>query len=90
MATDVDSPPVLNPLAGDPAQPFDPPGTVRMTEELSFKYSDDRRPRLNQYLRSHRVGKGHHGEVWVCWDLSDNRREVVSHIQTSFSVHALK
>ncbi|KAF9223814.1 kinase-like protein [Gyrodon lividus] len=74
MATDVDSPDST--LAGDPAQPFDPPGTVRMTEELSFRYSDDRRPRVNQYLRSHRVGKGQHGEVWVCWDLSDNRREV--------------
>ncbi|KAF9232951.1 kinase-like domain-containing protein [Melanogaster broomeanus] len=47
-----------------------------MTEELRFRYSDDRRPRVNQYLRSHRVGKGQHGEVWVCWDLSDNRREV--------------
>ncbi|KAH7884289.1 kinase-like domain-containing protein [Phlebopus sp. FC_14] len=57
-------------------QPFDPPGTVRITEELRFRYSDDRRPRLNQYLRSHRVGRGQHGEVWVCWDLSNDRREV--------------
>ncbi|KAF8554445.1 kinase-like protein [Imleria badia] len=63
-------------LAGEPAQPFDPPGSVRMTQELHFRYSDDRRPRVNQYLRSHRVGKGQHGEVWVCWDLLNNRREV--------------
>ncbi|KAH0832988.1 kinase-like domain-containing protein [Lanmaoa asiatica] len=63
-------------LAGEPAQPFDPPGSVQMTQELHFRYSDDRRPRVNQYLRSHRVGRGQHGEVWVCWDLLNNRREV--------------
>ncbi|KAI6098346.1 kinase-like domain-containing protein [Pisolithus croceorrhizus] len=56
--------------------PFDPPGNVRVTQELRFRYSDDRRPIVNQYLRSHRVGKGQHGEVWVCWDLNNNRREV--------------
>ncbi|KAG6374436.1 kinase-like domain-containing protein [Boletus reticuloceps] len=74
MATNQDS--LDTALAGEPAQPFDPPGSVRMTQELHFRYSDDRRPRVNQYLRSHRVGKGQHGEVWVCWDLSSNRREV--------------
>lgn len=56
--------------------PFDPPGNVRVTEELRYRYSDDRRPIVNQYLRSHRVGKGQHGEVWVCWDMNNNRREV--------------
>ncbi|KAG9314941.1 kinase-like domain-containing protein [Chiua virens] len=74
MPTNID--PLDTVLAGEPAQPFDPPGSVRMTQELHFLYSDDRRPRVNQYLRSHRVGKGQHGEVWVCWDLFDNRREV--------------
>ncbi|KAI9574055.1 other/CAMKK/ELM protein kinase [Boletus coccyginus] len=74
MATNAD--PLDTALAGEPAQPFDPPGSVRMTQELRFLYSDDRRPRVNQYLRSHRVGKGQHGEVWVCWDLLNNRREV--------------
>jgi hypothetical protein len=49
-----------------------------MTAELSYKHNDDRRPIVNQYLRGHRVGKGQHGEVWVCWDLQDNRRELVS------------
>lgn len=64
-------------LTSDPSGlPFDPPGNVRVTEELRFRYSDDRRPIVNQYLRSHRVGKGQHGEVWVCWDLNNDRREV--------------
>lgn len=75
--------------AGEPAQPFDPPGSVRMTKELHIRYSDDRRPRVNQYLRSHRVGKGQHGEVWVCWDLSNNRREVVSPSYASLAVYSL-
>lgn len=72
---------------GEPALPFDPPGSVRMTKELHLRYSDDRRPRVNQYLRSHRVGKGQHGEVWVCWDLSNNRREVVSPSYPSLALH---
>lgn len=86
MATNAD--PLDTALAGEPAQPFDPPGSVRMTQELRFLYSDDRRPRVNQYLRSHRVGKGQHGEVWVCWDLLNNRREVVSPSYLSLGVHA--
>lgn len=87
MATNPDSPDTA--LAGEPVQPFDPPGSVRMTRELHFLYSDDRRPRVNQYLRSHRVGKGQHGEVWVCWDLLNNRREVVSLSYPSLPVHTL-
>ncbi|KAH7906541.1 kinase-like domain-containing protein [Hygrophoropsis aurantiaca] len=75
MASDVDSSENLS--SDDPsALPFDPPGNVRMTAELRFKHTDDRRPIVNQYLRGHRVGKGQHGEVWVCWDLSDSRREL--------------
>jgi len=78
MSPNVDPPD--NALAGDSSElPFDPPGSVRVTEELRFRYNDDRRPIVNQYLRSHRVGKGQHGEVWVCWDLNHNRREVVGH-----------
>lgn len=77
MSSDIDS--VASIPADDPsALPFDPPGSVRMTAELHYWYSDDRRPIVNQYLRGHRVGKGQHGEVWVCWDLQDNRRELVS------------
>lgn len=87
MTTNADS--LDTALAGEPAQPFDPPGSVRMTRELHFLYSDDRRPRVNQYLRSHRVGKGQHGEVWVCWDLLNNRREVVSPSYPSLAVHVL-
>ena len=87
MATNPDA--LDTPLPEGPAQPFDPPGSVRMTQELHFRYSDDRRPRVNQYLRSHRVGKGQHGEVWVCWDLLDNRCEVVSlSIHRSACIHS--
>lgn len=79
MSSDIDSASSAH-AAGDPSGlPFDPPGSVRMTAELHYRYSDDRRPIVNQYLRGHRVGKGQHGEVWVCWDLSDDhRRELVS------------
>ncbi|KAG1905362.1 kinase-like domain-containing protein [Suillus fuscotomentosus] len=76
MSSDIDSASSAH-AAGDPSGlPFDPPGSVRMTAELHYRYSDDRRPIVNQYLRGHRVGKGQHGEVWVCWDLSDDRREL--------------
>ncbi|KAG6332063.1 hypothetical protein ID866_7026 [Astraeus odoratus] len=78
MGSNVDPPD--NALTDDPSGlPFDPPGSVRVTEQLRFRYGDGRRPIVNQYLRSHRVGKGQHGEVWVCWDLSNGRREVVGH-----------
>jgi hypothetical protein len=77
MSSDIDSAASVH--ADDPlGLPFDPPGSVRMTAELRYKHTDDRRPIVNQYLRGHRVGRGQHGEVWVCWDLSDNRRELVS------------
>lgn len=77
MGSDVDA--AGNPFARHASGlPFDPSSSVRVTEELRFRYSDDRRPIVNQYLRSHRVGRGQHGEVWVCWDLNNNRREVVS------------
>lgn len=76
MSSDIDSASSVH-VAEDPSGlPFDPPGSVRMTAELRYRYNDDRRPIVNQYLRGHRVGKGQHGEVWVCWDLSDNRREL--------------
>ncbi|KAG2153979.1 kinase-like domain-containing protein [Suillus clintonianus] len=76
MSSDIDSASSAHAAEDPSGLPFDPPGNVRMTAELSYRYNDDRRPIVNQYLRGHRVGKGQHGEVWVCWDLSDNRREL--------------
>lgn len=76
MSSDIDSASSAHAAEDPSGLPFDPPGSVRMTAELRYRYNDDRRPIVNQYLRGHRVGKGQHGEVWVCWDLSDNRREL--------------
>lgn len=78
MSPNIDPPDNL--FAGDPSELlFDPPGSVHITEELWFRYSDNQRPIVQQYLWSHRFGNGQYGEVWVCWELNHNRREVVGH-----------
>jgi hypothetical protein len=61
--------------------PFDPiDGEVRTTAQLrTVRHADDRKPMLNHYIREARVGNGQHGEVYLCYDLNNNRREVVRH-----------
>lgn len=49
--------------------PFDPPGEAPTTDHLDA-YKDHGRPMLNNYTRYARVGKGHHGEVYLCYKLN--------------------
>ncbi|KAF5380408.1 hypothetical protein D9615_004496 [Tricholomella constricta] len=45
---------------------------VRVTSQLKF----DRRRKVNQYVRQERIGKGQHGEVFLCTDEDLAGREV--------------
>jgi hypothetical protein len=70
--------------------PLDPIEGVRTTAQLrTVRHADDRKPMLNHYIREARVGNGQHGEVYLCYDLNDNRREVVSLLQTRGSTFQL-
>ena len=50
------------------------PETVRVTSHLAL---EGRRRKVNQYLRGDRIGKGQHGEVFLCRDEVASGREVV-------------
>lgn len=50
-------------------------GGVQFTDRLDKP--SHRRKRLNQYLRGSRIGKGRHGEVYLCYDTLQDNREVV-------------
>ena len=49
---------------------------VRLTSYLTL---DGRRRKVNQYLRGNRIGKGQHGEVFLCTDEDANGHEKASH-----------
>ena len=64
-----------------PRPPVDLTDDVRITAEART----DRDPAssrliLNQYVRGPQVGKGVHGEVFLCWDISQDMAERVSPI----------
>lgn len=74
--------------------PFDPAADVRITHTVDRTSGGDggqhsRGVILNHYLRGPSVGKGQHGTVYQCWDLAQNKVEVVrlsssiSHFHTS-------
>ena len=50
-------------------------GGVQFTDRL--EKPSHRRKRLNQYLRGDRIGKGRHGEVYLCYDTLHDNGEVV-------------
>lgn len=56
------SPPLHLPLT---TAPFDP-GDVVTTDRLDA-YMDEGRPMLNNYIRHAKIGEGHHGEVYLCY-----------------------
>ncbi|KAI0267829.1 kinase-like domain-containing protein [Gloeopeniophorella convolvens] len=59
--------------------PFDPAIAVRITHRVQQGRAADTAGRgiiLNQYLRGPSVGKGQHGTVYKCWDLTQNNTEV--------------
>ncbi|KAG6898671.1 hypothetical protein C0993_005248 [Termitomyces sp. T159_Od127] len=49
--------------------PFDP-AVVVTTDRLDAYVDDDRRPMLNNYTRHAKIGDGHHGEVYLCYQLN--------------------
>jgi len=51
---------------------------VRLTSYLTLEGQVKRR-KINQYLRGDRIGKGQHGEVFLCTNEDINGREMVSH-----------
>lgn len=64
--------------------PFDPAADVRITHTVEQRRASgaDRLSAgggliLNHYLRGPSVGKGQHGTVYKCWDLTQNNLEVV-------------
>jgi hypothetical protein len=70
--------------------PFDPAADVRITHTVQQRrasgggrHSAGGGLILNHYLRGPSVGKGQHGTVYKCWDLTQNNLEVV---RTSLSL----
>ncbi|KAG5350246.1 hypothetical protein C0989_011950 [Termitomyces sp. Mn162] len=53
----------------DPNVPFDPAHVVT-TDRLDAYIDDARRPMLNNYTRHAKIGDGHHGEVYLCYQLN--------------------
>ncbi|KAG6845245.1 hypothetical protein H0H87_011980 [Tephrocybe sp. NHM501043] len=49
--------------------PFDPADVVT-TDRLEAYFDDDRRPMMNNYVRHAKIGDGHHGEVYLCYQLN--------------------
>lgn len=55
--------------------PFDPPESAHITMELSTSGKGKRR--INQYSKDVRIGKGRHGEVYLCYVEDDPDRKAV-------------
>jgi serine/threonine protein kinase len=47
---------------------------------------EGQRRKINQYLRGDRIGKGQHGEVFLCTNEDANGREMVSHFSRSWAM----
>ena len=61
-------------LTGDPSP-------VRMTDQMDTVREGDVRM-INQYRIGGQVGKGQHGEVWLCEDTRDNNKHVVRRVSS--------
>ncbi|THH17901.1 hypothetical protein EW146_g2991 [Bondarzewia mesenterica] len=67
--------PSLSQAVGTPP-PLDPADDVRITAEArTDRDPESSRLILNHYMRGPQVGKGVHGEVFLCWDISQNNAE---------------
>ncbi|KAJ3570267.1 hypothetical protein NP233_g4516 [Leucocoprinus birnbaumii] len=58
--------------------PFDPPEPVQITVELTA--TRNRKREINQYWKEARIGKGRHGEVYMCHLEEDMDRKVAMKI----------
>ena len=62
-----------------PEGPTGDPSPVRMTDQIDTVREGDARM-INQYRIRGVVGKGQHGEVWLCEDTRDNDKQVVRRV----------
>jgi serine/threonine protein kinase len=60
--------------------------SVRLTSCLGLTL-EGRRRKINQYLRGDRIGKGQHGEVYLCTDEDANGHEMVKSVLQKLHVH---
>ncbi|KAF9552301.1 kinase-like protein [Agrocybe pediades] len=70
------SAPVIVPVTTErPYQPvlFDPDGEVKTSDRLNAQWDEVRGPMLNNYVRYHLIGKGQHGEVYLCKRLNHTK-----------------
>jgi hypothetical protein len=69
----------------DPFEDFAPYSeSARLTSYLT---SEGQRRKINQYLRGDRIGKGQHGEVFLCKDEDAGGRELVSRYQNASNLN---
>ena len=61
----------------------DDPSPVRMTDQIDTVREGDVRM-INQYRIGAQVGKGQHGEVWLCEDTRDNDKQIVRRVPPIF------
>ena len=62
-----------------PEGPIGDPNPVRITDQIDTVREGDVRM-INQYRIRGQVGKGQHGEVWLCEDTRDNDKQVVRYV----------
>lgn len=58
------------------------PSPVRITDQMDTIREGEVRM-INQYRIGGQVGKGQHGEVWLCEDTRDNDRQVVRRVHST-------
>ena len=64
------------------------PSPVRMTDQIDSVREGDVRM-INQYRIGGQVGKGQHGEVWLCEDTVDGNRQVVRRVSPTLRLVTL-
>ena len=65
------------------------PSPVRMTDQMDTVREGDVRM-INQYRIGGLVGKGQHGEVWLCEDTRDNDKQVVRRVSPILQLVAFR
>lgn len=65
------------------------PSPVRMTDQIDSVREGDVRM-INQYRIGGQVGKGQHGEVWLCEDTVDGNRQVVRRVSPTLRLVTLR
>lgn len=62
---------------------------VRMTDQIDSVREGDVRM-INQYRIGGQVGKGQHGEVWLCEDTTDGNKHVVRRVSPTLHLVVLR